>query len=175
MKSLKTSVDEGTVGLCPKEVNNKKLAEAVFSKAKLDPATGCWIWQPKARQRDYGIFHFRAERWRAHRAAYAAVFGLIPEGQFVCHKCDRPLCVNPSHLFLGTAADNFHDSVNKGRNKAGVLGSLNLRAKLTEPVVLDIRREVAAGGGMSEIAARLSLGRSTIRNVVYRKTWAWLP
>jgi len=54
---------------------------------------------------------------RAHVVAYAMAHGPIPDGMQVCHACDNPPCVNPKHLFLGTAKANAHDRDQKGRRK----------------------------------------------------------
>ncbi len=52
---------------------------------------------------------------RAHQLAYTITNGPIPKGMLVCHTCDNPWCVNPQHLFLGTANDNVQDMMTKGR------------------------------------------------------------
>lgn len=51
----------------------------------------------------------------AHRVAWAAKNGEIPDGASVLHSCDNRRCVNPDHLFLGSQADNMHDMIRKGR------------------------------------------------------------
>ena len=83
--------------------------------------SGCWIWIGSAgagkSHMPYGDFRRNGEYFTAHRASYQAFKGAIPEGMQVLHRCDVSLCVNPSHLFLGTNAQNIADSMAKGRRK----------------------------------------------------------
>lgn len=77
----------------------------------------CWIWTgSKASQYKYGQLTIVRNHWvYAHRMSYELHVGPIPDGYHICHKCDNPPCVNPDHLFAGTAKDNMQDRERKGR------------------------------------------------------------
>lgn len=82
----------------------------------------CWLWTGGCiGGRDRGPTHVYGEVWRdnvkllTHRVSWEMAFGPIPDGLFVLHRCDTPLCVRPDHLFLGTQADNARDMWAKGR------------------------------------------------------------
>jgi hypothetical protein len=83
-----------------------------WEKVNIKNKDECWEWQGKNDPAGYGRYSIG---YYAHRLAWEYINGEIPISMFVCHHCDNPLCVNPLHLFLGTAKDNTDDMIKKGR------------------------------------------------------------
>lgn len=95
----------------------------------------------------------------AHRLVFEKHNGLIPEGMYVCHKCDNPRCINIDHLFLGTALDNNLDKKMKGRQ--GKVGGQKPKA-LNEREIERMLQLHAEGKSQREIAAILFTSQPTI-------------
>lgn len=80
----------------------------------------CWEWRAYRHVSGYGLYHIANRTVRAHRVALALATGIAPSAdQFVCHHCDNPPCVNPSHLFLADHYANMQDMLAKGRGRSG--------------------------------------------------------
>jgi hypothetical protein len=86
----------------------------LFDASKLDEQ-GCRLWIGSKTVGRYGRLLKKGTRHLAHRLAYERFKGPVPKGLEVCHSCDNPSCVNPDHLFVGTAKDNALDRQAKGR------------------------------------------------------------
>lgn len=87
--------------------------------AKVQQGEGCWLWQgARHQQGGYGLFNFDGKLQVASRVMWQLERGPIPDGLHVLHTCDNPPCVNPAHLFVGSAAENAQDRGRKGRHGA---------------------------------------------------------
>lgn len=97
---------------------NEKTILRFCNKIEKNEVTGCWDWvggTTSGHGEEYGRVCIDQEQILAHRVAWTMANGPISQGMNVLHKCDNPLCVNPSHLFLGTQLDNATDKYRKGR------------------------------------------------------------
>lgn len=85
--------------------------------SKLNITNNCWLWTGTISPKGYGIFWSNRKNKLAHRISYQMFNGEIPKNKMVCHTCDIRECVNPDHLWVGTALDNNKDAIKKGRLK----------------------------------------------------------
>lgn len=137
---------------------------------KVLKSDGCWEWQASLNHGGYGQIGFNGGVLYAHRAAWILANGPIPDGLYVCHKCDNRKCCNPEHMFLGTFEDNMNDKVQKGRQNRPV-GEKHPKAVLTWDAVKDIRTRVGAGERQVDIAKEYGVSPATIGGVVHNRTW----
>ena len=140
-----------------------------WSSVGVAKAGDCWPWRGYADASGYGSLKIDGKPMAAHRAAYVAAVGEIPDGAIVRHSCDNRLCCNPLHLSTGTHADNVRDRVIRRRTAIGERAS---KAKLTEVQVREIR---ASTDTLRSLAARYGVTSDAIQAVRYRRSWKHVP
>lgn len=149
--------------------------------SRVDIVGECWIWNGAKKGsglKSYGHLTVgsRTDGSRktvsAHRFSYEAFIGGIPDGYYVCHTCDTPSCVNPSHLFIGTHQDNVNDRELKGRNTVPALsGDRHPFALLSWESVDYIRSLKINRGDITMLAKKYKVNRKTIADVLSGRTW----
>ena len=92
-----------------------------------------------------------------HRFIYMQMFGEIPKGLIIRHKCDNPPCINPEHLLLGTHKDNMQDKMDRGRHKVA--------RKFNKEQVTLIRNRIKKGDKLKDIASDYKVDPGTISNM----------
>lgn len=133
---------------------------------------GCWGWSGGTHEFGYGSFTSHDGHYGAHRFSYYIHKGNIPEGMFVCHKCDNPPCCNPDHLFLGTVEDNNRDRESKGRSRYVIMrGEYSGSAKVDETTVRNMRSDFDSGLATSDIASRYNMSKSQTHRICHRQSW----
>lgn len=140
---------------------------------------GCWLWAGSVSVCGYGTFQGfkRSGRFKtrfAHRIAYSLTHGILPPEKHVCHRCDNPPCCNPSHLWLGTQADNMRDCLAKGRKTRPPHPLINQAARLSPAQVLVIRERLVGGSIPTTLAREFGVGSSTVYRIRDGAAWAWV-
>lgn len=129
---------------------------------------GCWRWAGASNGKGYGVVcTARGKSVLAHRVAYVRAYGDLAPGQYVCHRCDTPSCVNPGHLFAGTPGDNNRDFQDKRKRNA-----LPVHNELSLIDVRLIRHEYANSKMKpNQLAIRYGVSTGTIRDILTYKTY----
>lgn len=136
--------------------------------------SGCWEWTKGRDGHGYGQISVGSAMISAPRISYAAFVGDIPTGLCVCHRCDHPACVNPDHLFLGTAYDNIQDKVAKGRQSTA-RGERHPNAKFTNEGAEIVRQEYKSGINSTVLAKKYGVSHMVIMRIVHNKSYRKEP
>lgn len=136
----------------------------------VEKTDSCWIWHGQLSWTGYGKTRVNLKHKIAHRAIYELVVGDIPPGLCLLHRCDNRVCVNPSHMFLGTRADNMRDCIRKGRHWV-LSGDKHPLSKIRSSDVRTIELKIASGMSSTDVAQEYGVSQMAILNLFYSKTW----
>lgn len=153
-----------------------EFAARFWSKVEMPAGDdACWEWQRAKDENGYGLIIMPGKRFpdRAHRVSFAMAFGPISEGQLVCHTCDNPPCVRPSHFFLGGHPENIADMDRKGRRTV-LYGEDQTNHKLTADQVRAIRRLIGEGVSDYTIGPQFGVSATAVYHIRTGRNWGWL-
>lgn len=134
----------------------------------------CWVWTGwcvGVGSRKRGAITSK-RKWGyqyVHRISWILNNGAIPDKLWVLHRCDTGLCVNPDHLFLGTAASNIDDCIEKNRRACG---EKHPSSKLTQEEVLKMRSLYKTGEySTADLGLMFNVSRTNVWLIVTERIW----
>lgn len=133
--------------------------------------TGCYECTSHRGGR-YPLLRVKGIRKNVSRHVYEEMFGPIPEGHVIRHKCDNSICINPEHLETGTMKDNSEDMVTRNRSAKG---SKCGKSVLTEKEVKIIKTMLTYSVPGKDIANVFNIGESTVVQIKKKETWRHVP
>jgi Zinc-binding loop region of homing endonuclease len=160
----------------------RNVPKTLWDKVDVKAVDQCWPWLGWKNEQGYGRFEIDGKAYYAHRAIFqlanpgtislAAPFDRFAAG-FLRHSCDNPSCCNPSHLIIGTHAENMRDMAERKRQKwCHVPSTESPRAKLTAHDVQQIRKQKREGATLNALAMLYDVHRSTIKGVLSARHYA---
>jgi hypothetical protein len=157
--------DPSTEARRPK-VDEEAIAR-LAARSVRDDNTGCLVWNGTKSKGGYGQITYRRTVWSVHRLSWTAHYGDAPKHTYICHRCDNPSCIAIEHLFVGTPRENYFDMRKKGRSK--------FNAKLTLENVAEIKRRLARGEAIRDIARDFTVNVIQIRRIQQGLSWRDIP
>ena len=126
----------------------------------------CWLWIGKTEKHGYARAMIDGTRKLVHRLSWELFIGPIADGMDICHKCDTPRCIRPTHLFEGTHRDNIVDAVAKGR----VIPPVRPR-KINLEIAEKIRSDVHNGLSLRKTASKYNVSKRLVLFIKQSKIW----
>jgi hypothetical protein len=155
--------------VCKESAEKQANIDSFWLRCSDADENGCREWLGTRNKSGYGKVMINRRDMRTHRVAWELTYGPIPDDMFVCHQCDNPPCCEPTHLFLGTPADNIHDRDQKGRQRRGA--NVNT-AKLTPDDVRKMRRFYETGAfSKAELGRLFGVSKHAAMAVINRRSW----
>ena len=137
--------------------------------SNVERGPGCWTWSGYLvnGRAAFRVYIPDLDAWRAlsaHRVAFVVARGSdIPARLLAVRRCGDGLCVNPDHVFLGTARERVATSKKLGKVPMGVR---HYAARLTDVEVKQARATAEAGANAPELARRFGTSVGAMRRVL---------
>jgi len=141
-----------------------------WGQVKIGSPDECWPWIDRLHADGTGRINIRGIVFKGSQLSYLIHWGQHPyPNLYVCHFCDNRRCVNPLHLWLGTAKENSQDARRKSRS---TLGMSHPQARLSPTQAKSIFALNQEGLSQQQIAKKLGIKQPQVSRILTGKRWA---